>query len=78
MKYLIVLFVVAFLFVSCSKQESCYCNVGDGEYSYLPLSNQIQDPGTSVNTFGDIEQECELEDARLKQTKSSNAYCEMK
>ena len=78
MKYLIGLFIVSILFVSCSKQEKCYCNVGDGEYEYLPTSNQIQNPSTSVNTFGDLEEECTLQDGYLKANSSLTAYCEMK
>ena len=78
MKYFIVLIIVSILFSSCSKQEDCYCNTGNGEYEYLPPSNQIHDPSSSVNTFGDLEQECTLQDRYLKESSSPSAYCEMK
>lgn len=77
MKYLITLIFISILFASCSKQEACYCNVGDGEYDYLPPSTNAQSSGT-VNASGDLEEECELQDAFLKENSSENSYCEMK
>lgn len=76
MKYLIIILLATF-FISCSKQQNCYCNAGDGEYEYLPTSTNAQSSGT-VNASGDIEQECELQDGFLKATTGSNSYCEMK
>lgn len=77
MKQLVIIVFSILLFSSCSKQEACYCNVGDGEYEYVPLSTNAQSSGT-VSASGDIEQECELQDAYLKENSSSSAYCEMK
>ena len=76
MKYLITIGVIVTL-LSCSKEESCYCNIAEGEYEYVPLSTNAQSSGT-VNASGDIEQECELQDAHLKITHGSEVYCEMK
>ena len=76
MKYIILTLFVLFLVSSCSKQEKCYCHIVEGGYEYLPPSTNAQSSGT-VTASGDLEQECELESARLKQTNSSSAYCEM-
>jgi len=73
--FISILFIT--VFISCSKQESCYCDAGDGEYSYLPTSTNVQSSG-SVNASGDIEQECNLQDAYLKATMGLGSYCEMK
>lgn len=77
MKQLVIIVFTILLFSSCSKQESCYCHLAEGGYEYMPPSTNTQSSGT-VNASGDLEQECELEDARLKQTHSPSAYCEMK
>lgn len=76
MRYITII-LLAIFFISCSKQESCYCDAGDGEYEYVPTSTNAQSSG-SVNASGDLEQECNLQDAHLKATTSSSSYCEMK
>lgn len=76
MRNITLIFLASLLVSSCSKQEKCYCHITEGGYEYLPPSTNAQSSGT-VTASGDLEQECELEDARLKQTNSSSAYCEM-
>lgn len=75
MKYLIIILLATF-FISCSKQQNCYCNAGNGEYEYVPLSTNVQNSGT-IKASGDLEQECELQGAHLKTIYGSKAYCEM-
>lgn len=77
MKQVFLICFVLLLLSSCSKQEKCYCHIAEGGYEYLPPSTNAQSSGT-VTASGDLEQECELEDARLKTTNGSEAYCEMK
>jgi|GEM_PF-2915450 len=75
----VILFLaIVFLLVSCSKKEDCYCNTGNGEYEFLPPSNQIHDPSSSANAYGNLEEECNLQDGYLKANSSPSAYCEMK
>lgn len=66
-----------FFLASCSKQEACYCNIGEGEYEYVPLSTNAQNAGT-ISASGDLEQECELQDAHLKTIDGSKSYCKLK
>lgn len=77
MKYLAIIGIAVVFLTSCSKQESCYCDAGDGEYEYLPTSTNAQNSG-SVSASGDYEEECDLQDAHLKATTGSGSYCEMK
>ncbi len=38
--------IIGVLFISsCSKQEACYCNEGNGEYEYLTPSTNAQNVG---------------------------------
>jgi hypothetical protein len=77
-KFVTILFIITLFFLaSCSKQEACYCNIGEGEYEYVPLSTNAQNAGT-ISASGDLEQECDLQDEHLKTIHGSKAYCEMK
>ena len=66
---------VMIVLIACSKQETCFCNEGKGEYEYLPPSTNAQNSGT-VNASGDIEQECELQNNYLKAI-NTNSYCKL-
>jgi hypothetical protein len=75
MKYSRIIFIIALFISSCSKQEACFCNEGNGEYEYLPPSTNAQSSGT-VNASGELDEECELQSNYLKAI-NSNSYCKL-
>ncbi|MCB0402788.1 MAG: hypothetical protein KDD41_11935 [Flavobacteriales bacterium] len=68
------LFCLLAILISCSKQESCWCNAGDGEYRYLPSYSST----TGFGHSGDLEEECNLEERMLTENVGSAAYCELR
>lgn len=74
MKLILVLTSLLLIF-SCSKKSECICNDGNGEYEYF--SSYGTSDGTNGN-FGDLEEECNLQDRLLKDNGHTGSYCEMR
>lgn len=73
MKTLCLFFGFMVLF-SCSKQEECWCNAGNGEYRHYPSY-------TSSGTYGhsgDLDQECSMQDRSLKENLGQTTGCELR
>jgi len=75
MSKLIFITIPVFIISSCSKQEVCFCNEGNGDYEYLPPSTNAQSSGI-VNSSGELDEECELQNNYLKAI-NSTSYCKL-
>ena len=77
MKSIALLFIPLVFLFSCSKQEECICNGGDGEYEYFSSTNANASSGYG-SQYGNLEEECRLEEQRLKLNVSQDSYCELR